>query len=81
MPHSLFCFIRRTEISKLLVKHVNLVKDTIFIPGDISKNTKDGIVTIPKKLKELLLIHLDGSTQEDFLFSDDNFKPGKKKLV
>jgi integrase len=76
-----FCFIRRTEISKLLVKHVNLVKDTIFIPGGISKNTKDGIVTIPKKLKELLLIHLDGSAQEDFLFSDDNFKPGKKKLA
>ena len=75
-----FCFIRRTEISKLLVKHVDLSRDTIFIPKEISKNGKDGVVTIPGKLKELLSVHLDGATQEDFLFSNDHFKPGEKRL-
>lgn len=75
-----FCFIRRTEISKLLVKHVNLKDNTIFIPKEISKNGKDGIVTIPRKLKELLVMHLNGSKLEDFFFSDDLFKPGKKQL-
>ncbi len=75
-----FCFIRRTEISILRVKHINLIENTIFIPKEISKNGKDGIVTIPKKLKELLLIHLDGATKEDYLFSSDNFKPGKVRL-
>ena len=63
-----FCFIRRTEISKLLVKHADLKADTIFIPKEISKNGKDGVVTIPGKLKELLLLHLDKATQDDFLF-------------
>ncbi len=75
-----FCFIRRTEISKLLVKNVDLENNTIFVPGHISKNGKDGIVTIPGKLKTLLVTHLNGSTQEDFLFSQDNFKAGKKQL-
>ncbi len=75
-----FCFIRRTEISKLLVRHVDLTNDTIFIPGEISKNSKDGIVTIPKKLKELLLLHLARATEEDFLFSGKDFKPGPLKL-
>jgi len=75
-----FCFIRRTEISKLLVKHVDLIGDTIFIPTEISKNKKDGFVTIPNKLKILLIKHLDGATKDDYLFSKDNFKPGSKKL-
>lgn len=75
-----FCFIRRTEISKLLVEHVDLINDTIFIPGEISKNSKDGVVTIPKKLKELLLFHLEGATDQDYLFSGKEFKPGPIKL-
>ena len=75
-----FCFIRRTEISKLKVKHVSLQNDSIFIPGEISKNKKDGVVTIPKMLKEIFIDHLENSTQEDYLFSSEKFKPGKNKL-
>lgn len=75
-----FCFIRRTEISKLQVKNVSLINDTIFIPADSSKNGKDGFVTIPNKLKMLLVAHLEKSTNADYLFSDDNFKPGPRKL-
>jgi len=75
-----FCFIRRTEISKLLVKHIDLIGDTIFIPKEISKNSKDGFVTIPHKLKVLLVKHLDGATKDDYLFSSDNFRPGRNKL-
>ncbi len=75
-----FCFIRRTEISKLRVKHVDLQADTVFIPEEISKNGKDGVVTIPGKLKELLTQHLHQSTKEDYLFSQSNFRPGEKRL-
>jgi len=75
-----FCFIRRTEISKLQVKHVNLIKDTIFIPSYISKNKKDGIVTIPNKLKKLFIKHLEGSENDMFLFSGSQFKPGYENL-
>jgi integrase len=76
-----FCFIRRTEISKLKVKHIDLVGDTIFIPKEISKNGKDGVVTIPKKLKTLLATHLSKAVNEDFLFSNDDFTPGKIQVA
>ena len=75
-----FCFIRRTEISKLKVKHVNLSSNSIFIPAEISKNKKDGVVTIPKMLKKIFIKHLEKSTEEDWLFSSDHFKPGTRKI-
>lgn len=61
-----FCFVRRTEITKLKVKHVNLNKDTIYIPAETSKNKKDGIITIPNTLKTLFIKHLESSTNEDW---------------
>lgn len=75
-----FCFIRRTEISKLKVKHVNLTNNSMLIPASISKNKKDVVVTIPKMLKKIFIKHLEKSTEEDWLFSSENFKPGKDKL-
>lgn len=74
-----FCFIRRTEITKLLVKHVDLKNDTIFIPAEISKNKKDGVVTIPRKLKIMLVKHLENACMDDYLFSED-FTPGTTQL-
>jgi integrase len=76
-----FCFIRRTEISKLKVRHVDLISDTIFIPKEVSKNGKDGVVTIPKKLKLLLVTHLSKAVMEDYLFSSDDFTPGKIQVA
>ncbi|MDR6300239.1 tyrosine-type recombinase/integrase [Mesonia maritima] len=75
-----FCFIRRTELTKLKVKHIDLDTDTIFIPAEISKNKKDGVVTIPKMLKKMLADHIHKSLNEDFLFSSDNFQPGREKI-
>lgn len=75
-----FCFIRRTELTKLKVKFVDLEAGTIFIPGDASKNSKDGVVTIPKMFKKYLSKHIDGANGEDFLFSKNNFKPGAEAL-
>lgn len=75
-----FCFVRRTELTKLQIKHIDLKNSTIFIPAEISKNKKDGIITIPKKLETLLAKHIDTYLIDDYLFSNDNFKPGKSKL-
>lgn len=74
-----FCFIRRTELTKLKVKHIDLVNNTIFIPDSISKNKKDGVVTIPKRLKTRIAKHIDRFNKDDFLFSN-NFIPGVEKL-
>ncbi|WP_341199273.1 site-specific integrase [Croceibacter atlanticus] len=75
------CFIRRTEMTKLKVKHIDLERDVIFISRDISKNRKDSFVTITKRLKIALKDHLKNSNDEDYLFSDNNYKPGEERLT
>jgi len=75
-----FCFVRRTEVTKLLVKHVNIKDATIFVPGDASKNGRDGTVTIPKQLLPLIAEHISGAENSFYLFSNNNFKPGKIQL-
>lgn len=75
-----FCFIRRTELTKLRVKFVNLSSATIFIPGDASKNGIDGTVTIPKALRSMLANHLKDAKADQYLFSADEFKPGYSAL-
>jgi integrase/recombinase XerD len=75
-----FCFIRRTELTKLKVENVNLNKSYINIPKEISKNGKDENVTIPNAFAVILAKHLVKAKNDDYLFSDDNFKTGKKQL-
>ncbi len=75
-----YCFIRRTELTKLKVKDVNLDESYIFISGTISKNRKDDFVTIPKKYIPLLSEHIKKSNKNDFVFSGYNFKSGSKPL-
>ncbi|MBE7629757.1 tyrosine-type recombinase/integrase [Tenacibaculum piscium] len=75
-----YCLIRRTELSKLKVADVILKNGIISIPADVSKNRKSQIVTIPNQLIHVLIEHLKYAKNDDFLFSDDNFKPGEKQL-
>jgi len=76
-----YCFIRRTELSLLKVEHVKLAEGIIYIPGNISKNKKNEIVTIPKKLGAYLVDHLKDATNEMYLFSGKFFKPSYEKLA
>ena len=75
-----YCFIRRTELTKLKVKDVYLINKCIIIDEKISKNKKTDTVTIPDAYLELLTEHLKNANNEDYLFSDD-FKTGKKILA
>ena len=75
-----FCFIRRTELTKLQVKHFHLNKSYIHLPASISKNRKDENVTIPNELLPLLAQHLQKANNEDFIFSGNNFLSGTKQL-
>lgn len=74
-----FCFIRRTEITKLKVEDVELINNRIIIKADISKNRKTESVTIPKKLVEILTKHLQNADNQHYLFGSE-FKPGYEKL-
>lgn len=74
-----YCFIRPKELSKIQLKHLSISKQTIFIPDTNSKNRKDGTVTLPKKVVEMMIdLNIFSHANDDFLFSE-NFKPGKEE--
>ena len=74
------CFIRRTELTKLKVKDINLSKNTILLRADISKNKKEETVTIPNEILPFLAMQLQKANNSDFVFSSNDFKPGIEKL-
>jgi site-specific recombinase XerD len=75
-----FCFLRRTEITKLKISDVNLIENSITIPGEISKNKKTEVVTIPKAYVKILTDQINCNNKNWYLFSSDNFKPGTEIL-
>ena len=75
-----FCFIRPSELSKLMVMHVDLFNSTITVPGDISKNKNTETVTIPKAFLPIMTKHLENTNPNDFLFSLNDFRAGKLQL-
>ena len=76
-----YCFIRRTELTKLKVSDVNLSGGYIIISGENSKNRKTESVTIPSNLLPDLAQHLITAHNSDYLFSQNNYKPGKKAFT
>lgn len=75
-----YCFVRRTELTKLKVSDVRLYDGYIVLPDETSKNKKTASVTIPKELYVLLVKQLKEANSDDYLFSADSFKPGKNQL-
>lgn len=75
-----FCFVRRTELTKIKVADVNLQQNFITIDHTISKNKKTDCVTIPVAFSPILLQHIAGAKKTDYLFSANNFLTGTKKL-
>lgn len=77
-----YCYIRRTEITKLKVADIQLKKGIIAVKTTTAKKGKaESGVTIPQALMELLAVHLKHTTNDMYLFSYDNFKPGHKQLT
>lgn len=74
-----YCFIRPAEMSKLKLSNISLARQTIFLPDTISKNKKDGTITLPAKVIHLMLdLKIFNMPNDCFLFSD-GFKPGMKQ--
>ena len=64
-------------MAKLKLSNFNLAKQTIFVQDSVSKNRKDGLITLPAKVIHLMLdLNIFNSPDDYYLFSD-NFKPGK----
>jgi integrase len=63
------CFIRRSEMVSLKVKHIDMLNKTIIIPGENSKNKHQESVVIPKGLEPIIEeMQLHKYSSEDFLF-------------
>ncbi len=80
-----YCFMRPKEIVLLRVKHIDLEKQCVFVPGEIAKNDKDSVRTIPDAAMPFFRqLPLSGAEPEDFLFSWSNdwqFRPGATQCI
>lgn len=74
-----YCFIRRTELTKIKVSDVIFKNGVIYVNQNVSKNKKSMPVTIPDVLTPFLAKHLQYANNNDFLFSE-NYMPGTKQL-
>lgn len=63
------CFIRRTEMTFLKVKHIDKINHTIIIPGENAKNRHQESVVIPMGLEPVIAaMELEKYSSEDYLF-------------
>lgn len=74
-----YCFIRPKEMSQLRLSNFSLQRQTLFIQDDISKNKKDGTITLPAKVIHLMIeLNIFSNPSDYYLFSD-NFEPGQNR--
>ena len=66
-----YCYIRPNELYQLKVENLNLQEQSVFIPAAISKNKRDGKVTLPAEVVDLM-IELDIPSQPGnfYVFGD-----------
>lgn len=74
-----YALIRPKEMSYLRLSDFNLAKQTIYISGQISKNKKSAVVTLPAKVIRLMIdLNIFKFPGNYYLFSD-NFRPGEQR--
>lgn len=79
------CFMRPKEIALLRCSDINLQKQTVSVSGEIAKNGKDSIRTIPDSMMPFMSA-LDLSNPEMYLFGSHKqaqyrFTPGIKPTI
>lgn len=77
-----YCFLRNTEITKLRVRDIHLDKNYIVVEGEVSKNKKRQIITIPDAYHEVLKQHISKSKDvNDYVFSYNELLPAKEQAT
>ena len=72
-----YCFVRPREMTYIQIRHLNIYKGTLFIPGMNSKNGKSATVTLPDKVVRLMLDLDVFSAPDDYYLFSRNMRPGK----
>ncbi|KAB2814547.1 tyrosine-type recombinase/integrase [Phaeocystidibacter luteus] len=75
-----YTFVRRTELCKIKVEHLNLDKQVLFVTAEDTKNKRDRVTTIPQDLVSILEDHVKRARPHYYLFSANGFKPGPNQL-
>lgn len=71
-----YCFIRPKEMSFIRLRDINIKSGTIIVHGEVSKNRKGDVVTLPDCVVKLMLsLNIFSASDECFLFSD-GCRPG-----
>jgi len=74
------CLIRPGELRHLQLEHFDWNDGTIFIPKEISKNKKDGVVTIPNHLMKDLIDSGYHTFPKDYYFISKQKAPGPDRV-
>ena len=73
-----FCMVRPKEMSYIKIRHIDLNRSIIFIPGETAKNYKDAVVTIPASLNALISEMGIMEYPSDYYLFSESFKPGRE---
>ena len=72
-----YMFVRPHEMSLLRIRDFHVERRTLVLHGDQTKNRQDAVVTLPKKIIELMIdLKVFSYPGHYFLFSD-KFRPGE----
>ncbi len=74
------CLIRPKELTNVKLEYIDLQKQTIFIPGQISKNGKDRYATIPNVLMPYFIKQNYDLLPKFYLFGKGDMKPSSEHI-
>ena len=76
-----YCYLRPNEVRQLKHSYFQLDKRQIFIPSHISKNGKEGYVSIPESFHKELTQSAEFNTEQEFVFQSRNSNTPPSKNV
>ena len=71
-----YCFVRPKEISYIKIGDFHVKEGTLLLHGDYTKNKKDAVLTINRKIIDLMLDCGSFSYPSDFYLFSDHLSPG-----
>jgi len=75
-----FCFFRRSELSKLQIKHINWDNKTIIVPSESAKTRTQDSITISRTLEKCIIEMGILDLNPDMYVFGKNFLPSLNKL-
>lgn len=69
------CFIRPNELRSLRVRHIDIRAGVIRLPGSVTKNKRDAVITIPDAVKSFIEDYIQRMGKEWYLFGSGG-EPG-----